>query len=127
MTGDAIQAELSQRFENKLVLKFRIPKFHTGLNWTIRKGVRHAVVSPGATLYLQEEPLDKLDEPREVGQAVVTHVMVTAFADIPPFVFKGIHNPELKNIVLLVDELKRCYGDISGSDTVTCIGFAMLM
>jgi hypothetical protein len=125
--GRPEQANLGQTFTKSITLKFRNAKFHTGLNWTIRRGLKFATTAPGAEIMMQEEAQDKLDEPRDIGTAVVTHVLVTALADVPPFVFKGIHNPELKNVVLLMDELKKCYGDIAGSDTVTCIGFAQLL
>lgn len=102
-------------------LRFRNLKFHTGTNWTIRKGLKHSSLIPGDGFLL----IPDIDVQDGV-QAVVTHVLTCALADVPPVVIKGIHDPDLKNVVLLMDELKKCYHVISGSDNVTCIGFVVL-
>jgi|WetSurMetagenome_2_1015567.scaffolds.fasta_scaffold459386_2 hypothetical protein len=126
MIDDPKQPNLGQVFERFVNLKFRSVKFHTGLNWTIRRGLKHANTAPGAEVNLLEDLREEPGETRPVGQGVVTHVLTCALGDVPPFVFKGMHNPDFKNIVLLMDELKKCYGDICGSDTVTCVGFVLL-
>jgi len=115
---EAAQAPLGDAILPKS-LDFKRLEFKKGLNFTVRIGDRWA--KPG--LLGKVLPMNDDDE-QQIGNAVITHVMVCSLADIPKFIFTKHHDGICANPIVLMDVLRGIYGqEVSGASVAVVIGF----
>lgn len=100
-------------------LEFGKLVFKKGLNWTVRVGDKWAKPE----IMGQILPITDQDGV-SAGTGVITHMMVCNAADIPKCVFTDEHDKACKNPIVLMDTLRKIYGnEVNGSTQVVCIGF----
>ena len=115
--------ELGVGFDPTYVLKFAMPDFRKGLNFTVRDGIKHATLSDriGDTVGLADV------KGNVIGSGCIVNVTVCSLIEIPDFVLKNAHSPDCVKPIGLMHVLQTVYSrQFKPGDVVTCIGFDLL-
>lgn len=101
-------------------LLFKNPVFHKGVNLTVRRGIKWAMVPVGTEINILETDSYILNE-----TGIITKVMVMPFWDIEERMLKEEHDPCCTNYKGLQEIMKEVYEDFSVNEVITLLYFTI--
>lgn len=93
-------------------LYFKNPHFDSGLNSTVRNGLKWASVPPGTKL-----EICKTDEDNVLTEAILRHAITTKAGDLSNEILFCQHDPATKTVDGLNKILKDCYNESYDPET----------
>lgn len=101
-------------------LLFKNPVFHKGVNLTVRRGIKWAVVPVGTEINILETDSNILNE-----TGIITKVVVIPFWDIEKEMLREEHDPRCTNHESLQEVMEEVYEDFSANEIVTLLYFTI--
>lgn len=103
-------------------LYFDKPEFHSGINLSIRRGVKWAAkIMEHVLAYDAKDEFSNSSRP--IFNCEVVEQKVLKYEDIPREDFKLMHDSSCQSYDSMLEEMKKIYGDFSDKEIVTLLYF----